>query len=57
MNVRLAHGIDGAPRPTPVHAVVALGANLGQRQETLAAAVDELRRLTLHHARARLRSD
>jgi len=47
VNVRLAHGIDGAPRPTPVHAVVALGANLGQRQETLAAAVDELRRLTL----------
>ena len=47
MNVRLAHGIDGAPRPTPVHAVVALGANLGDRRETLAAAVDELRRLTL----------
>lgn len=47
MNVRLAHGIDEAPRPTPVHAVVALGANLGDRRETLAAAVDELRRLTL----------
>lgn len=47
MSVRLAHGIDAAPRPAPVHAVVALGANLGSRHETLAAAVDELRRLTL----------
>lgn len=47
MNVRLAHGIDAAPRSAPVHAVVALGANLGERHETLAAAVDELRRLTL----------
>ncbi|MDR6690002.1 2-amino-4-hydroxy-6-hydroxymethyldihydropteridine diphosphokinase [Microbacterium sp. 1154] len=47
MNVRLAHGIDGAPRPTPAHAVVALGANLGDRRETLEAAVEELRRLTL----------
>ncbi|WP_295825210.1 2-amino-4-hydroxy-6-hydroxymethyldihydropteridine diphosphokinase [uncultured Microbacterium sp.] len=47
MNVRLAHGVDAAPRATPVHAVVALGANLGERFETLAAAVDELRRLPL----------
>lgn len=47
MNVRLAHGLDAAPRSTPVPAVVALGANLGERAETLAAAVDELRRLTL----------
>ncbi|KQM39793.1 2-amino-4-hydroxy-6-hydroxymethyldihydropteridine diphosphokinase [Microbacterium sp. Leaf203] len=47
MNVRLAHGMDAAPRATPVHAVVALGANLGERFETLAAAVDELRRLPL----------
>ena len=47
MNVRLAHGIDAAPRSTPVHAVVALGANLGERRATLAAAVEELRRLSL----------
>lgn len=47
MSVRLAHGPGEAPRPTPVTAVVALGANLGRRAETLAAAVDELRRLTL----------
>jgi len=47
VNVRLAHGIDAAPRSTPVHAVVALGANLGERRATLAAAVEELRRLSL----------
>ncbi|MGN7186391.1 2-amino-4-hydroxy-6-hydroxymethyldihydropteridine diphosphokinase [Microbacterium testaceum] len=47
MSVRLAHGPGEAPRTTPVTAVVALGANLGRRAETLAAAVDELRRLTL----------
>ncbi len=47
MSVRLAHGIGEAPRARPVPAVVALGANLGDRAETLAAAVDELRGLTL----------
>ncbi|MCJ1706224.1 2-amino-4-hydroxy-6-hydroxymethyldihydropteridine diphosphokinase [Microbacterium sp. VKM Ac-2923] len=47
MSVRLAHGMGEAPRATPVEAVVALGANLGRRAETLAAAVDELTRLTL----------
>lgn len=47
MNVRLAHGLDAAPRATPVTAVVALGANLGARADTLAAAVDELRTLPL----------
>jgi 2-amino-4-hydroxy-6-hydroxymethyldihydropteridine diphosphokinase len=47
MSVRLAHGMGEAPRATPVAAVIALGANLGRRAETLAAAVDELQRLTL----------
>jgi len=47
VNVRLAHGIGEAPRSAPVSAVVALGANLGDRAETLAAAVDDLRRLAL----------
>lgn len=47
MSVRLAHGMGEAPRATPVRAVVALGANLGERFETLAAAADELGRLTL----------
>lgn len=47
MSVRLAHGMGEAPRATPVSAVIALGANLGRRAETLAAAVDELERLTL----------
>ncbi|MDQ1123505.1 2-amino-4-hydroxy-6-hydroxymethyldihydropteridine diphosphokinase [Microbacterium trichothecenolyticum] len=47
MNVRLAHGIDAAPRASDVPAVVALGANLGERAEALAAAVDELGRLPL----------
>lgn len=45
MSVRLAHGMGEAPRSTPVTAVVALGANLGRRRETLAAAVEELTRL------------
>lgn len=47
MSVRLAHGMGEAPRSTPVTAVVALGANLGRRAETLADAADELGRLTL----------
>lgn len=47
MSVRLAHGIGEAPRTAPVAAVIALGANLGERAETLAAAVDELRALPL----------
>ncbi len=47
MSVRLAHGIGEAPRSTPVRAVVALGANLGERAATLEAAVDELRHLAL----------
>lgn len=47
MSVRLAHGIGDAPRTSPVAAVVALGANLGERAETLAAAVTELRALPL----------
>lgn len=47
MSVRLAHGIGEAPRSRAVEAVVALGANLGERAETLAAAVDELRDLPL----------
>lgn len=47
MNVRLAHGIESAPRVADVPAVVALGANLGDRAETLAAAVEELGRLPL----------
>ena len=47
MSVRLAHGMGEAPRTTPVAAVVALGANLGRRAETLAAAVEELSRLAL----------
>lgn len=50
MNVRLAHGIDAAPRSVEVPAVIALGANLGDRAETLAAAVDELGRLPLTSA-------
>jgi 2-amino-4-hydroxy-6-hydroxymethyldihydropteridine diphosphokinase/dihydroneopterin aldolase/2-amino-4-hydroxy-6-hydroxymethyldihydropteridine diphosphokinase len=50
VNRRLAEGIDvDAPRtdPTPVRAVVALGANLGDRAATLDAAIAELRRLPL----------
>ncbi|MBB2976890.1 2-amino-4-hydroxy-6-hydroxymethyldihydropteridine diphosphokinase [Microbacterium endophyticum] len=50
MNRRLAQGIDGAPAPQlrePVAAVVALGANLGDRAETLESAVRALRALPL----------
>jgi 2-amino-4-hydroxy-6-hydroxymethyldihydropteridine diphosphokinase len=50
MNRRLAQGFQGDETPTPgdaVRAVVALGANLGERRETLAAAVDGIRRLPL----------
>lgn len=47
MSVRLAHGIGDAPSADPVRAVVALGANLGQRAETLAAAVTALGALPL----------
>jgi 2-amino-4-hydroxy-6-hydroxymethyldihydropteridine diphosphokinase len=47
VSVRLAHGIGDAPAERPAAAVVALGANLGSRAETLAAAVEELRLLPL----------
>lgn len=50
MSRRLAEGIGDPPqRPgaSPVRAVVALGANLGDREATLAAAVEELRRMPL----------
>ncbi|MCT2085267.1 2-amino-4-hydroxy-6-hydroxymethyldihydropteridine diphosphokinase [Microbacterium enclense] len=47
MSVRLAHGIGDPPADQPVAAVVALGANLGSRRETLAAAVERLRHLPL----------
>lgn len=47
MSVRLAHGIGDPPADRPVSAVVALGANLGARAETLDAAVAALRRLPL----------
>lgn len=47
MSVRLAHGIGDPPADRPVAAVVALGANLGARAETLAAAVAALRQLPL----------
>ena len=50
MNRRLAEGFDGALHPAvakPVQAVVALGANLGDRAATLGAAVAELQRLPL----------
>jgi len=47
MSVRLAHGIGDPPRDAEVPAVVALGANLGHRAETLAAAVEALRALPL----------
>lgn len=47
MSVRLAHGIGDPPADEPVAAVVALGANLGSRAETLAAAEEELRLLPL----------
>jgi len=47
VNLRLAHGAGDPPADTPVPAVIALGANLGDRAETLAAASAELRRLPL----------
>ena len=50
MSRRLAEGFDGdvERRPRgPVEAVVALGANLGDRAATLAAAVNDLRALPL----------
>ncbi len=47
MSLRLAHGAGDPPADHPVDAVVALGANLGDRAETLAAAVDELGRMPL----------
>lgn len=50
MSRRLAQGLDVELDRTPrdaVDAVVALGANLGRRAETLAAAVKELARLPL----------
>lgn len=50
MNRRLAQGYDGeaSPHPvSPVVAVVALGANLGDRADTMRAAIDELGRLPL----------
>lgn len=50
MSRRLAHGIDVPPssaRRAAVEAVVALGANLGDREATLRAAVDDLGRLPL----------
>ena len=50
MNRRLAQGLDRDVEPThhaPVDAIVALGANLGDRAETLTAAVAELGRLPL----------
>lgn len=47
MSVRLAHGIGDPPADRPVAAVVALGANLGSRAETLSAAVSALRQLPL----------
>lgn len=50
MNRRLAQGAPEAPHPAPVpaaRAVVALGANLGDRAATLAAALAALDRLPL----------
>lgn len=50
MSRRLAEAIRDAPQRVhadPVRAVVALGANLGDRQAALAAAVDELAALPL----------
>ena len=50
MNRRLAQGLDGAPARaagTSVEAVVALGANLGDRAATLGHAVADLGRLPL----------
>ncbi|MDE0545180.1 2-amino-4-hydroxy-6-hydroxymethyldihydropteridine diphosphokinase [Microbacterium sp. C7(2022)] len=50
MNRRLAQGMgtDAAPgHSAPVHAVVALGANLGDRAETMNQALSDLRRVPL----------
>lgn len=50
MNRRLAQGFDADAAPadrSPVEAVVALGANLGDRAETMTAAITELARLPL----------
>lgn len=50
MNRRLSQGIESAgdrPTPTPTAAVVALGANLGDRSETIAAALADLDRMPL----------
>ena len=50
MNRRLAQGFDGDVErhpQAPVEAVVALGANLGDRAETMAAAIVDLARLPL----------
>jgi 2-amino-4-hydroxy-6-hydroxymethyldihydropteridine diphosphokinase len=50
VNRRLAQGMTGefaADRRAPVVAVVALGANLGDRAATVASAFDDLRRLPL----------
>lgn len=50
MSRRLAEGFDGGSRPDAapdVEAVVALGANLGDRRETLVAAATALERLPL----------
>lgn len=50
MNRRLAQGVDAAPVPSSagtVRAVVALGANLGEREETLRKAVAEIAGLPL----------
>lgn len=50
MSRDLAQGVDITPVRTPhpaVRAVIALGANLGERAQTLAAAIDELSRLPL----------
>lgn len=50
MNRRLAQGFSGddaSATRRPTRAVVALGANLGDREATLAAAVEDLRRMPL----------
>lgn len=50
MSRRLAQGVDASPsarNTPPIRAVVALGANLGDRERTLREAADELSRLPL----------
>ncbi len=50
MNRRLAQGLDASPTPREVpstRAVIALGANLGDRERTLSDAIAELARLPL----------